>query len=163
MTNKITILLLTIYLVISCGQRKVETQLTESELTELKRKIEGVGLQTALSEMESTDQNEIENYKLKLKSVIDLMPTTWTSDSSKLTIESYIKKGRLGDNYLRHSYNSGQIKTTTEVPRHIKDSFDKKYMCYSADYWKQFNVEQSVGFIWDTLGTKTMIEIIKTR
>ena len=137
--------------------------MTEQELQDLKKRIESTELHIVLADMDSIDRDVIETYKIKLKSVVDLMPTTWTMDSSKLTIDSYIKKGGLGDHYLTYSYKMGQIQTSTEVPQHIKDSFDKKFVCYSGEYWKAFNIKQSVGFMWDTLGTKMLVEIINTR
>ena len=163
MIKTLTIFILTISLVSSCGQTEVSNSMTEQQLQDLQRRIESTGLQIVLADMDSIDRGEIETYKIKLKSVVALMPTTWTTDSSKLTIDSYIKKAGLGDHYLTYSYKMGQIQTSTEVPQHIKDSFDKNFVCYSAEYWKTFNIKQSVGFMWDTLGTKMMVRIINTR
>jgi hypothetical protein len=163
MINKLTIFILTIYLVSSCGQKEVLTQMTEQQLNDLKRRIENTGLQIALAHMDSIEPGEFETYKMKLKRVIDLMPTTWTMDSSKLTIDSYIKKGNFGDSYLTYSYKMGQLQTSTEVPQHVKDSFDKNFVCYSGEYWKKLKIEQSIGFMWDTLGTKMMVQIVNTK
>lgn len=163
MIKRLTIFILTISLFSSCGQTEVSNHMTEQQLQDLQRRIESTGLQIVLAHMDSIEQGEFEAYKIKLKSVIDLMPTTWTMDSSKLTIDSYIKKGGLGDRYLTYSYKMGQIQTSTEVPQHIKGSFDKNFVCYSAEYWKAFNIKQSVGFMWDTLGTKMMVQIVNTR
>ena len=163
MIKHLTIFILTLFLVSSCRQTEVSKNMTEQELQDLKKRIESTELQIVLADMDSIDRDVIETYKIKLKSVVDLMPTTWTMDSSKLTIDSYIKKGGLGDHYLTYSYKMGQIQTSTEVPQHIKDSFDKKSVCYSGEYWKAFNIKQSVRFMWDTLGTKMMVEITNTR
>lgn len=163
MTNKLTLLFLTVGLTISCGQKKENFQTTEQELKDLKRKIEGIQLPIELANMKSSDSSKIEHYKIKLNKVRDLVTSDWKEDASKMIINSYIKKSDLSDDYLAYSYQLGQIKTSNEVPRHINDSFDKNFTCYSAEYWKQLNIKQSVQFMWDTLDTRMMVQIISTQ
>lgn len=164
--KKVLFLLLTIALICCTQREKIVRETTfhhnAKELKDVKKQIESTGLLRSLSQY-VTDSLKKEECFASLDRIKSIINEKWKADTVKLIVNCYAEKGNLSRELLVHSSQLNALKTSDEIPKRLKDSFDAALVYHPGDYWYGLGIRQSAGFAWDTLETKMMVQVLQVR
>ena len=147
----------------ACGVKNDQRKLGHADIELIQKKFEDKQVQVLLASFKNVDEDKLEQYRSRLKGIGDSVANEWQVEPNKLVIDSYIKFAGLKEEYRAYSYQGGEIQASEVIPQHIIDSFNKHFVCYPPGYWEQFNIEQAVGFTWDTLDSQMIIRVTKVK
>lgn len=151
---------------VSCGLNSISSPdpLDESIGQEINQTIKAHKLDVLLADLDSNDPQKVEAYKTQLSEVIAVIAGNWKVEPDQLVINSYTRSQLSESTYKGYQYQHNKLVTLNTVPLHIKNSFDGVFVCYSADYWKQFaDKTQGLTLPMDTLGHNMRFEIIQLK
>ncbi|WP_106219221.1 hypothetical protein [Pontibacter ummariensis] len=119
-------------------------------------------LPVLLAELKSNDQVKVNEYTSLLATVSDKIAKDWKLPLAKLVINSYVRSNGLDENsYTSYLYQDQKLAVAYSVPEHVKDSFDRTFLCRSPDYWKQLPArEKAITSPVDTLNKEMRFEIV---